>query len=114
MPISEVFCMFDEKTIKEKEIYDEAYFKIYLLVMAILIISCFTWLVLRNQLQHRLEIQKKQVELAKEQVKMGERNDSRHSKSRGRKGRKHQPALDARVEIFGINRHRAGIFRRGM
>lgn len=59
------------KLIKEKEIYDEAYFKIYLLIMAILIISCFTWLVLRNQLQHRLEIQKKQVELAKEQVKMG-------------------------------------------
>lgn len=59
------------KLIKEKEIYDKTYFKIYMVLVAMLAISCLTWLLLRNQLQHRLDIQKKQIALAKEQVRMG-------------------------------------------
>lgn len=57
--------------IKEKEIYDRTFFKFYMVLVAMLAISCLTWLILRNQLQHRLDIQKKQIALAKEQVRMG-------------------------------------------
>ncbi|MCR4823197.1 MAG: HD domain-containing protein [Treponema sp.] len=56
---------------KEKKIYDTTYFKIYMLVVSIIAIAWFTWFFLRIQLQHRLEMQKKQLELAKDQVRMG-------------------------------------------
>ena len=59
------------RIIKDREIYDNRYFKVYMLLVAILVIAWITWFLVRTQLQHRLEFQKKQVELAKEQVKMG-------------------------------------------
>ena len=59
------------KLIKEKANYDETYFKIYMLLVAILAISWLTWVIVRNQVQHKLEIQKKEVALAKNQIRMG-------------------------------------------
>jgi energy-coupling factor transport system substrate-specific component len=57
--------------IKEKAIYDKTYFKIYMVLVASLAIASLTWLAVQNQLRHRLDIQKKQVALANEQVRMG-------------------------------------------
>lgn len=57
--------------IKEKAIYDKTYFKIYMALVACLAIASLTWLAVQNQLRHRLDIQKKQVALANEQVRMG-------------------------------------------
>lgn len=59
------------KLIKEKEIYDHAFFKVYMFLIGTLAVSLFTWLGLRSQFQHRIEFQKKQVELAKEQARLG-------------------------------------------
>ncbi|WP_294428261.1 HD domain-containing phosphohydrolase [uncultured Treponema sp.] len=59
------------RLIKEKAIYDTTYFKVYLLLVSVLAIAWLTWVLVRNQLQHRLDIQKRQVELAKEQVRLG-------------------------------------------
>lgn len=59
------------RLIKEQEIYDQAFFKGYMLLVGTLAVSLFTWLGLRSQFQHRIEFQKKQVELATEQARLG-------------------------------------------
>ena len=59
------------KIVKEKAIYDTQFFRIYMLLVSILAIAWLTWFLVRTQLQKRFEIQKKQMELAKEQARMG-------------------------------------------
>ena len=57
--------------IKEKEIYDTHYFRFYMALVSALAIAWFTWFLVRNQLQRRLELQKKELDFAREQVRMG-------------------------------------------
>ena len=57
--------------IKENEIYDNRYFKIYMLVIILLAVAWFTWFLARRKIQHTLEIQKRDLEFAREQVRMG-------------------------------------------
>ena len=57
--------------IKEKEIYDNTYFKVYLFLVALIAVAWLTFLAVRSQLQHRFDLQKKEIEFAKEQIRMG-------------------------------------------
>ena len=57
--------------IKEKEIYDNHWFLIYMVVVAMIAVAWFTWFVARTQIQRTLSIQQKQLELARQQVQMG-------------------------------------------
>ena len=56
---------------KEKDINDTKYFKLYLIFVGMLAVAWITWFLLRNQLQKRILIQQKELEFAKEQVRMG-------------------------------------------
>ena len=57
--------------LKEKEIFDNTYFRFYLVLVAILAIAWITWFFVRNHLQKRFEIQKRQLDFVREQVRMG-------------------------------------------
>lgn len=56
---------------KDKEIYDNWWFRLYFVLELVLIIIWLTWYVTRSQLQRLMMIQKKEIELAKEQIEMG-------------------------------------------
>ncbi len=57
--------------IKEKAIYDNRYFKIYLVLVAALAIAYFTWLIARMKIHRTLELQRQQLAFAQEQVRLG-------------------------------------------
>ena len=59
------------EVIKEKEIYDHWWFMMYMIAVFALAIIYLTWLFLRTQVQKTLNMQKRELELAKKQVEMG-------------------------------------------
>lgn len=56
---------------KEKEIQDNAWFLVYTTIVFGMIIAWFTWFIARTQVQKTLNFQKKELELIKNQLKMG-------------------------------------------
>lgn len=59
------------KIVKEKEIYDNWWFQLYVGVVAVVIIAYLTWMFIRTQIQKTLRIQRMELEWAKKQVQMG-------------------------------------------
>ena len=59
------------KIIKEQELYDTGWFHGYMLVVAMLAVAWLTWFIVRTQIQRTINFQKKELEFAKNQVKMG-------------------------------------------
>lgn len=59
------------RIIKEKEIYDNWWFRLYAGIVGIIIISYLTWLFFRTQIQKTLRMQKMELEWAKSQLQMG-------------------------------------------
>lgn len=56
---------------KEMEIYDNGWFMGYMLVVFILVVAWFTWFIVRTQIQRTIMLQRKELELARAQVEMG-------------------------------------------
>ena len=56
---------------KQEEIYDTRWFHIYMLLVAMLAVAWLTWFIARTQIQRTLVFQKKELEYARKQVKMG-------------------------------------------
>jgi len=59
------------KISKEKAIYDNYWFRFYMLGVAVLFIGCLTWYVVRKRMQHTFELQQAKLSLALQQVKLG-------------------------------------------
>lgn len=59
------------KMIKEKEIYDNWWFRLYVGVVAVIVISYLTWLFFRTQFQKTLRMQKMELEWTRRQLQMG-------------------------------------------
>ncbi len=59
------------KVIKEKEIYDQWWFIAYMIGVFALTIIYLSWLIFRTQIQKTLTMQKRELELARKQVEMG-------------------------------------------
>lgn len=57
--------------VKDKEIYDHWWFYLYFGVVFTLAIAYLTWLVVRTQIQKTLNLQKKELELTRKQLEMG-------------------------------------------
>lgn len=57
--------------VKEIEMYDNWWFRLYVGVVAVLVVSYLTWLFVRTQIQKTLRMQKMQLEMVRNQVKMG-------------------------------------------
>ena len=57
--------------IKEKEIYDNQWFMIYLLAVPMIAVAWFTWYVVRTRVQRMLDIQRRELALARQQIQMG-------------------------------------------
>ena len=59
------------KVVKEKEIYDHWWFLVYMIAVFALAIIYLSWLLFRTQVQKTMNMQKRELELAKKQVEMG-------------------------------------------
>lgn len=57
--------------IKEKEIYDNLWFRLYMLFILLSFVAWLTWFIVRTQVQRTMEIQRRELELARQQVQMG-------------------------------------------
>ena len=56
---------------KEKEIYDNWWFRFYIVAVAIIVISYLTWLFFRTQIQKTIRMQKMELEWTRRQLQMG-------------------------------------------
>lgn len=59
------------KLSKEREIYDNWWFRLYAGTVAVIAIAYLTWLIVRTQIQKTLRMQKMELDFAKNQIKMG-------------------------------------------
>lgn len=59
------------RIIKEKEIYDNWWFQLYVLVVAVVVIAYLTWMLIITQIRKTLRIQKMELEWTKNQLQMG-------------------------------------------
>lgn len=59
------------KLSKEREIYDNWWFRLYAGTVAVIAIAYLTWLIFRTQIQKTLRMQKMELDFAKNQIKMG-------------------------------------------
>ena len=59
------------KLVKEREIYDNWWFRLYAGAVAVIAIAYLTWLIVRTQIQKTLRMQKMELDFAKNQIKMG-------------------------------------------
>ena len=59
------------KFVKEKAIYDNPWFIIYMVVVGVIAVAWFTWFLARTQIQRTMAAQQRQLELAQQQVQMG-------------------------------------------
>lgn len=57
--------------VKEKEMYQKWWFKIYALIVAGLAIAWLSWFITRSQIQKKIMTQQLQLEYAKKQIEMG-------------------------------------------
>jgi energy-coupling factor transport system substrate-specific component len=57
--------------IREKDIYDNWWFVLYMIVVFTLAVIYLTWLLFRTWIQKTLDMQKRELELAHQQVEMG-------------------------------------------
>ena len=57
---------------KEPMVYDNAWFMLYVVVVAALAIVWFTWYVTRMSLQRRLDLQQRELNLARQQIQMAD------------------------------------------
>lgn len=57
--------------IKEKELFDNHWFIVYMLLVAGLAIVCFTWYIARTQIQRTLNFKNQELKLARQQAQMG-------------------------------------------
>lgn len=56
--------------IKEKNIYDNRYFKFYMIFVALIAVGWFSWFFVHTNFQHILLVQKKELEFARQQVEL--------------------------------------------
>lgn len=56
---------------KEKVMYDNPWFKYYLLSIALIFIGWLTWFITRTQLQHTIKLKETELAMALQQVQMG-------------------------------------------
>ncbi len=57
--------------VKEKAIYDNTWFRYYMLIVAGIFIGWLTWFISRTRMQHTLELQEAKLTMALQQVQMG-------------------------------------------
>ncbi len=57
--------------VKEKEIYDNRYFGVYMVAIGMLGVAWLTWFIARTQIQRTLNFQKRELEIARQEIQMG-------------------------------------------
>jgi energy-coupling factor transport system substrate-specific component len=57
--------------VKEQAFHDTGWFYAYMIIVGMLAVSWLTWFIVRTQIQRTLNFQKKELEFAKNQLKMG-------------------------------------------
>ena len=58
--------------VKEEEIYDHWWFKVYMILVAGIAVAWFTWFIARTNIQRTLRYQERELDIARRQLEMGE------------------------------------------
>ena len=66
--IAETTC----NIIKEKEFYDNWWFRLYVVGVFAIAVAYLTWLFVRTQIQKTIKMHEREIELARKQIKMGD------------------------------------------
>ena len=61
----------DYQITKSREIYDNQWFVIYIIIVPMLAVIWFTWYIMRTRIQRMLDIQRRELALAHQQIQMG-------------------------------------------
>ncbi len=61
----------DYQLVKEREIYDNEWFLIYMLLVPVIVAAWISWYIARTRVERMLEIQKRELALANEKIQMG-------------------------------------------
>ncbi len=56
------------RLLKEKNLYDNRYFRVYMLLVGMLAVAWLTWFIVRTQIQRTLAMQKKELDFARQQM----------------------------------------------
>ena len=56
--------------VKENEIYDTRWFRLYMLIVAMLAVAWLTWFIARTQIQRTINFQKKELDFQKKELEM--------------------------------------------
>jgi len=67
----EILGQRDYRLVKEKEIYDNQWFIIYIIFVPMLAVAWFTWYFARTRIQRMLDIQRHELALANQKIQMG-------------------------------------------
>ena len=68
---TEIFAQRDYRLVKEKEIYDNQWFIIYVVLVPMLAVAWVTWYVARTRVQRMLDIQRRELAIANQKIQMG-------------------------------------------
>jgi len=61
----------DFTLVKQRAIYDSRGFIAYLLLVPMIAVAWFTWFIMRRQLQRTLDLQERELKIARQQIQMG-------------------------------------------
>ncbi|MCR5418985.1 MAG: HD domain-containing protein [Lachnospiraceae bacterium] len=59
------------RIVKEAEIYDHQWFMVYMFIVAMMAVAWLTWFLVRNRVQQTIELQERELAIAKKQLQMG-------------------------------------------
>ena len=91
----------DYQLVKEKEIYDDPGFIIYALLVPMVFVAWLTWFVVRQRVQRMMERQRRELELARKQIEMGNQTIIAIAKAVDAKDeRTHQHSM--RVSVYSV------------
>ena len=61
----------DYRLVKEREIYDNQWFIFYMILVPMIAVGWFAWYIGRTRVQRMLDIQRRELDLARKQIQMG-------------------------------------------
>ncbi|MBR6316028.1 MAG: HD domain-containing protein [Lachnospiraceae bacterium] len=59
------------RIVKESAIYDHQWFRVYMVLVAMLAVAWLTWFIVRTQIQRTLTLQQRELKLIRQQLRMG-------------------------------------------
>lgn len=91
--------------------YDNWWFKIYMVAVFAIIVAYITWIIFHTQVKRTLDFQKKELEFVKKQLEMGNETVMTIARTVDAKDNKYKPAFIKSFRIFRAYSESIGLQR---